>query len=238
MSSFTEFWVYFAAQPLWWIVITLAVYLLAGKLNRLAGGNALLHPVLISMAVLMSLLSLTETPYQNYFAGAQFIHFLLGPATVALAVPLFDHFARIKQMWLPITISCVIGAIIASASAILIAKYLGGSQQTLLSIAPKSITSPIALGVAEQLGGLPALAAALCLITGAIGTMLGPPLFRLLGIDDPAIKGFVLGLSSHGFGTAKAIEIDMQAGAFSGLAMGLTGLISAILIPIIVAVLV
>ncbi len=233
MIDVAEFWVYFSARPLLWIVVTLAVYGAAHWGQRRLGGMPLFHPVLISMCVLIGLLLITDTEYQTYFAGAQFIHFLLGPATVALAVPLYDHKERIRQLWLPILVACVIGAATAACVAVGVAWLLDARTETLLSIAPKSVTSPIALGIAEKIGGLPALSAALCLITGVLGSVLVPPVIKLMKIKDQSTQGFVLGLTSHGFGTALAVEVGAVAGAFAGLAMGLTGLVTAIILPLL-----
>lgn len=233
----SEFWVFFAAKPLFWLIITLATFLLALWINKLAQGTPLLHPVLVALFLLISFLWLTDTPYATYFQGAQFIHFLLGPATVALAVPLFDHLERIKQLWLPLLVACISGAVTAALSVLLIGALWDMPTAMLLSLAPKSVTSPIAIGIAEKLGGYPSLAAGLVLITGAMGCFLAPLVFKVLKVEDDAIKGFAMGVAAHGFGTAAALEISMLAGAFSGLAMGLTGLLSAFILPIIVTLL-
>ncbi len=233
----TAFWVYFAARPLLWMVLTLAVFAFASWLNRRTGGTPLLHPVIVSMAILISLLLLTGTDYDTYFDGAQFIHFLLGPATVALAIPLFDYFDRIRRMWLSILVASVSGALTAALSVIAVAALLGAERTTLLSLAPKSVTSPIAIGIAEKIGGYPSLAAGLVLITGMIGCLLAPFIFRLLRVDEDEIKGFALGLSAHGFGTAYAFGVSAVAGAFAGLAMSVTGLVTAFLLPLLVSLL-
>lgn len=233
----TSFWVYFAAKPLWWIIVTIAAFLFTTWLNRRVGGTPLLHPVLVALSLIIVLLRLTDTDYETYFSGAQFIHFLLGPATVALAVPLYDHFERVKKMLWPLLIACSCGAVTASLSVIAVAWLLGASEVTLLSLAPKSVTSPIAIGIAEKIGGYPSLAAGLVLVTGAIGCLTAPTLFKWLKIEDDAVKGFTLGLSSHGFGTAFAFEFSSLAGAFAGLAMGLTGLLTAFMVPVLVRLL-
>lgn len=233
----TTFWVYFAAKPLFWIVLTLLVFVGAGWLNRRAGDTPLLHPVLVSLAVIIVILLATGTDYETYFSGAQFIHFMLGPATVALAVPLFDYFDRVRKMWLPILIATVCGLLTASLSVMAVAWAMGAERTTILSLAPKSVTSPIAIGIAEKIGGYPSLAAGLVLVTGMLGCLLAPPLFRLLRVEDDAVRGFVLGVSAHGFGTAYAFGYSALAGAFAGLAMGVTGLLTAFLLPMIVSLL-
>ncbi len=230
---FAELWVYLAASKLLYLLLTLVAFMLAQWLNRRAGGSPFLHPVLVAIALLVSFLLITETPYSVYFEGAQFIHFLLGPAIVALAVPLFDHRERIRREFVALILSCVLGIFAAVASTWALIRLLGGREDTLLSLLPKSVTSPIAMGIAEQIGGYPALAAGIVLITGAIGCVLGPPIFRLLKIKDHAVQGFAMGLAAHGFGTAQSFTVSNLAGAFAGLAMGVTGLLSAFLIPLL-----
>lgn len=230
----TKFWVYFSAQPLFWIIVTLAVFMLAKKLNDWAKGSALLHPVLVAMAIIIALLMLTGTDYDAYFSGAQFIHFLLGPATVALAIPLFDHLSRIRRLFFPVLLACISGSVTAVITVVAVGSVLGGSTEVLLSLAPKSVTSPIAIGIAEQIGGYPSLAAGLALITGVMGCLLAPLVFRLLNVKRQASQGFALGLAAHGFGTAYAMQLSTLTGAFAGLAMGLTGVLSSILVPFVV----
>lgn len=230
----SELWVYLAASKLLYLLLTLLAFMLAQWINRRARGTPFLHPVLVAIGLLISYLLLTDTSYSVYFEGAQFIHFLLGPAIVALAVPLYDHRERIKREFLPLMLACLAGIVTAVLSTMALVKLLGGREDTLMSLAPKSVTSPIAMGIAEQIGGYPALAAGIVLITGAIGCVLGPPIFRLLKIKDHAVQGFALGLAAHGFGTAQSFSVSNLAGAFAGLAMGVTGLLSAFLIPLLV----
>lgn len=232
-----EFWVFFSAKPLMWLIITIAVFLSSSWLNRRLGGTPLLHPVLVSLTLIIAFLLMTGTPYETYFEGAQFIHFLLGPATVALAVPLYDHFERVKKMLLPLVVACMAGAVTAAASALLVAQALDASTGTLLSIAPKSVTSPIAIGIAEKLGGYPSLASGLVLVTGALGCILAPPIYRILNVEDEAVKGFGLGVAAHGMGTAFAFEYGLMAGAFGGLAMGMTGAFTAFMLPLLIPLL-
>ncbi|MFC3853453.1 LrgB family protein [Salinispirillum marinum] len=232
----TSFWVYFAARPLLWLLVTIACFLLARWLSYKVRGMPLLNPVLVSMIAIITLLTVTGTDYNTYFSGAQFIHFLLGPATVALAIPLYDYLPRIRALFMPIMVACLIGALVAVVTALGIGVLLGASPELLLALAPKSVTSPIAIGIAEKIGAFPSLTAGLVLITGVIGCVLAPPLFRVLRIEDDAIKGFSLGLAAHGFGTAQAIQMSMMAGAFAGLGMSLTGVFSSFLVPLMVGV--
>ena len=233
MTELGEIWVYLAAAPLLWLTLTLVVYLAGRWLNRKLNGNALARPVLVAMFVLIGLLLLTGTPYDTYFEGAQFIHFLLGPATVALAIPLYDNLRQIRQLLLPLLFACLIGVTVAVSSAVGLAWLFGATGQSLLSIAPKSVTTPIAMGIAEQVGGLPSLAAGIVLVTGAVGVVAAGPLFRLARIHDHRAQGFALGIAAHGFGTAHALSIGLRAGAFAGLGLGMAGLLTAFLLPLV-----
>ncbi|ATJ82926.1 LrgB family protein [Halomonas beimenensis] len=234
VAPLDQLWVYLSGQPLLSLLATLLAFLLAVRLNRLVGGTPLLHPVMLAIALLIGWLRLVDLDYATYFEGAQFIHFLLGPATVALAIPLYDHRERVRRLLMPLLLACVTGIVTAVTSTLGLGMLLGARHETLMSLAPRSVTSPIAMGIAEQIGGIPSLSAGLVLLTGAIGCALGPFILRLLRINDPAIQGFTLGLAAHGFGTAHAFaRLGAVAGAFSGLAMGLTGLLTAFLLPLV-----
>ncbi|SHK01122.1 LrgB family protein [Halomonas caseinilytica] len=234
VAAFDQLWVYLSGNPLLSLLATLLAFMVAVRLNRALGGTPLLHPVTLSIAILIGFLLLVDMDYATYFEGAQFIHFLLGPATVALAIPLYDHRERVRRLLGSLLLACVAGILTAVVSTIGLAMLFGVRQETLLSLAPRSVTSPIAMGIAEQIGGIPSLAAGLVLLTGSIGCALGPGVFRLLKITDPAVQGFTMGLSAHGFGTAHSFaRLGAVAGAFSGLSMGLTGLLTAFLLPLI-----
>ncbi|HEC06380.1 MAG TPA: LrgB family protein, partial [Thiolapillus brandeum] len=189
------------------------------------------NPVVTAIAALITFLQLTDVSYGTYFEGAQFVHFLLGPATVALAVPLYQQCAKIRQRMLPLLITLIIGAVVGALSSVGIAWVLGASIETQLSLAPKSVTTPVAMGISEQIGGLPSLTAVLVVATGIIGAVIGTTLFRLLRIEDDAVKGVALGIAAHGMGTARAFQLNREMGAFSGLAMALSALATAVLLP-------
>lgn len=237
MNRIGDIWVYLAASPLLWLSMTLAVYLAGQWLFRRSGGRALFNPVALAILLLVSLLLLTGTPYTTYFSGAQFIHFLLGPATVALAIPLYLHWDRVRRLFLPILAGLLTGSLTAILSAMAIAWLLGGSPQTLLSLVPKSVTTPVAMGIAEKIGGLPSLTAVMVILTGVIGAVAAPALLKGLRIHDDAVKGFAIGVAAHGIGTARAFQISGLAGAFAGLAIGLNAVLTALLAPLIVALL-
>lgn len=171
--------------------------------------------------------------YQRYFDGAQVVHFLLGPATVALAVPLYANIRKLRETLVPLLGSLVVGAAAAVLAAIGIGALLGADRATLLSLAPKSVTTPIAMGIAEKIGGLPSLTAALVVATGIIGAMLGKGVLDALRIRDDSVRGFAVGLAAHGIGTARAFQVSEEMGAFAGLAMGLNGVATALMIPLL-----
>lgn len=232
MNSFTDIWVYLSQTPLLWLTLTVSVFYVAQQIYTYFKSNPLLNPVLMSIFILVPLLHFTNTPYNIYFTGAQFVHFLLGTATVGLAIPLYLYYDKLKQLWLPLLLTLLIGSATGILSAVLIGKLLGVSQVTLLSLMPKSITTPIAMGISEQIGGLPSLTAILVILTGMFGAIIAPFLFKLMKIKDESIQGVAIGISAHGLGTAKAFQMSQETGAFSGLAMGLNGAVTALLIPL------
>jgi predicted murein hydrolase (TIGR00659 family) len=229
-----EIWVYLSASPLLGLTVTLLAYQGAYWIYAKAKMNPLANPVAISVAALVALLWFTGTPYPVYFEGAQFVHFLLGPATVALAVPLYANLDTLKRNALPLAGALLAGSLTAVVSAVGIGWLLGASRETLLSLAPKSVTTPIAMGIAEKLGGLPSLTAVLVVTTGILGAVLARGTLNLLRIDDHAVRGFAVGVAAHGIGTARAFQVSETMGAFAGLAMGLNGLVTAFLFPLLV----
>ena len=233
MREFSDIWVYLSSGPLLHLTLTLVVFVLASSIYKRCRMNPFLNPVFLAVIVIVSILYLTNTSYEIYFEGAQFVHFLLGPATVALAIPLYRQFNRVKKSALAILVSIIAGSITAIASAMLIAWMLGAQLVSVISLAPKSVTAPVAMGISDQLGGLPSLTAVLVIVTGIIGAVLGPLVLDWLKIRDWAARGVAMGVSSHGIGTARAFQVSEVAGAFSGLAMGVNALATSIMLPII-----
>jgi len=229
-----DIWVYLSTTPLLGLTITLVVYQCAYWIYRRAGFNPLLNPVALAVATLVLLLTLTGTPYQTYFDGAQFVHFLLGPATVALAIPLYAQLGKLKRLLLPLLAALLAGALTAIVSAVGIAWLLGASRATLISLAPKSVTTPIAMGITEKMGGLPSLTAVLVVSTGIIGAVTAKYVLDFLRVRDHSVRGFAVGVAAHGIGTARAFQVSEEAGAFAGLGMGLNGLATALLFPLLV----
>lgn len=232
-ENLRDIWVYLAASPLLSLTLTLAAYLAGFWIYQKGRFNPLLNPVLIAIIVIVTILTVTGTDYATYFEGAQFVHFLLGPATVALALPLYRQLERVKKSALAITVSLLSGSLTAVLSAVGISWALGASKETIISLAPKSVTTPVAMGISEQFGGLPSLTAVLVILTGIVGAALGPLVLNLIGVKDMAARGLAIGTASHGIGTARAFQVSEVAGAFSGLAMGLNALATAILLPLL-----
>lgn len=230
-EQITRIWVYLAQTPLLWLTATVGVYQAAATLSRRLGGRPLLNPVLLAIVALVSVLSVTGTPYETYFEGAQFVHFLLGPATVALAVPLYQAERKLRRVLLPGLAALAVGSAVGVCAAVLIGRWLGLDEPALRSLAPKSITTPIAMGVAEAIGGLPSLTAVLVILTGLTGAICAKEALDLCRFRDQSVRGFAMGVSSHGIGTARALQLDPEAGAFAGLAMGLNGAMTALLVP-------
>jgi predicted murein hydrolase (TIGR00659 family) len=231
MTEFPEIWSYLREGPLLWLTATLAAYLLGDAAYRASGENPVVNPVLVAMLVLAGVLWATATPYGTYFEGAQFVHFMLGPATVALAGPLYANLHHVRRALLPMAGALIVGSVTAVASALWIASALGVEGATLASLAPKSTTAPVAIGIAEQLGGLPTLTAALVILTGIIGAVVVTPLMNALRITDWRARGFTVGTAAHGIGTARAFQVNETAGAFAGIGMGLNALLTALIAP-------
>ncbi len=237
MTAPGQLWVFLAASPLFWLTATLAAYAVADWLSQRAGRHPLVNPVLIAILLLSALLVATRTPYESYFQGAQFVHFLLGPATVALAVPLHRHWETVRKALLPILAALVAGSLTAVLSAVGVAWAFGAPFEVLASIAPKSVTAAIAMGVSQEIGGNPSLTATLVISTGILGAVMVTPVMNALGLTDYRARGFAVGVASHGIGTARAFQVDQVAGTFAGIALGLSGLITALIVPTLMALL-
>ena len=230
-SEIGSFWVYLSASPLLGLTLTLCAYVVAHAIFVRCKYSPLANPVAISVVLIALVLMGSGMSYQRYFAGAQFVHFLLGPATVALAVPLARQFPRMRRSLLPISCALLAGCVTAIVSSVGIARLLGATPQLARTMGPKSATTPIAMAVAERLGGLPALTAVVVILTGIFGAITGRFLFNALRVHSMPARGFALGVAAHGVGTARAFQVDAEAGAFAGLGMGLNGALTALLAP-------
>jgi len=229
----TSLWVYLSGSPLLWLAVTLVAYSLADRAALASGRHPLANPVVIAVALIALVLLVTRTPFGSYFAGAQFVHFLLGPATVALAVPLWRMRREVRRALLPMAAALLAGSLTGILSAIACGWVAGAPAAILASVAPKSVTAGIAMGISEPIGGLAALTAVVVVATGVFGAVIAGPLFDLMGIRDPRARGFAAGLAAHGLGTARAFQVDRTMGTFAGIALGLNGLMTAVLVPLV-----
>lgn len=231
-----ELWVYLSSTPLFGLAATLVVYVTAHAAYTRFGQQPWANPVLWTVAILAAGLLVTSVPYPTYFSGAQFIHFLLGPAVVALAWPLWQRRAELRAGWAPLLAVALAGGLTASGLAWLLGWAFDLPMDVVLSLVPKSVTAPVAMGIAEKIGGIPALAAVFAVITGLVGAVAGKYLFDALRIPVDAkgwaARGFALGTASHGIGAARALQVDANAGAYAGLALGLQVVLASLLIPL------
>ncbi|NIZ10726.1 LrgB family protein [Pseudooceanicola sp. HF7] len=231
----TDIWSYLTEGSLVWLAMTVGAYVGAERLWQLSGRKAWGNPIMVAILTVSGTLLITGTSYQTYFEGAQFVHFLLGPATVCLAVPLYTNLGNLRKTALPLLVALVVGALVAMLSALLLAKWLGLEGELLISLAPKSVTAPVAIGISERIGGLPTLTAAMVLITGVIGALIVTPLLNAIGVRDWRARGFSAGVAAHGIGTARAFQVHRTAGAFAGIGMALNALLTSVLAPYVLA---
>lgn len=233
MRSPVELWVYLSASPLIWLTMTLCTWIAASEMSARLGRRPLASPVLNSILILSTTLWLFDVPYERFFAGAQFVHFLLGPATVAIAVPLWRQWDEVRRALLPIAAALIVGSLVAVGSVLLLGHAVGLSREVLLSFLPKSATAGVAMAISEALGGNPSFTVVLVILTGIFGALIVTPLMNAMRITDYAARGFAAGLTSHGIGTARAYDVDPTAGLFAGIAMALNAVATAVLVPLI-----
>ena len=237
MTDFVQLWVYLSATPLFGLTATLVVYVLAQAAYTQLQQAPWANPVLWSVVVLATVLLCTGVSYPTYFAGAQFIHFLLGPAVVALAWPLWERRVALRKRWGGLLLAALAGGTAASVSALALGWAVGLPVDVVLSLAPKSVTAPVAMGIADKIGGIPALAAVFAVVTGMVGALSGKYLFSLLGLPTDDLgwqaRGFALGTAAHGIGAARALQVNAEAGAYAGLALGLQVVLASLLMPLV-----
>lgn len=233
-ADLQSIWVYLETSPLLGLTATLLAYQAAHWLWRKGHMTPLLNPVLISIVLIAGFLMLTGVEYRTYFNGAQFVHFLLGPATVALAIPLYRQLRVLLSSVTAVLVGLAVGATTAAASAMGVAWLLGASERTIRSLAPKSATAPIAMAVSDSIGGLPSLSAVIAILTGITGSVIAVWVLDAVRVRNEAARGLAMGTAAHGIGTARAIQLGEVTGAFSGLAMGLTALATTIVVPLLV----
>lgn len=235
MTDLTAFWSYLSEGPLLWLALTLLAYAAGDACFRASGRRPYVNTVLVAVGILAVILWVTGTPYATYFEGAQFVHFLLGPATVSLALPLHDNLGRLRRAALPVAAALLAGSATAAASAVAVAWALGVRGEALASLAPKSATAPVAIGIAERIGGAPTLTAVLVILTGITGAVVATPLLDALRIRDWRARGLAVGVASHGIGTARAFQVHPTAGAFAGLGMALNAVATAFIAPLVLS---
>lgn len=234
-QNLPQLWVYLSVSPLTALFMTLLAYQLAVWCYQKSGNHPLCNPVLLAVLALVAVLKLTGLSYAQYFEGAQFVHFLLGTATVALAVPIYQGLAALKgqvgRVLLALTGVLLVGGAVSISVAVGIASALGVPAEVLLSLWPKSVTTPIAMGISERLGAIPTLTAVFAILTGIVGAAIGTLIFNRMGLTRWWVRGFAMGISAHGVGTARAFAVHPEAGRFASLGMGLHGVLGAVLIP-------
>jgi putative effector of murein hydrolase len=230
--SIHEIWVYLSGSPLLALILTLGAYQLGVLAYERAARNPLANPVLIAVTLIAVTITLIGMPYAEYFEGAQFVHFLLGTATVALAVPIYNGLGALRGRVVPLFVALVCGGAVSIASAVGIAALLGADGTILGALWAKSVTAPIAMGVAERIGISPTLTAVFAVSTGILGAMLARFVLDAVGSKAWWQRGFALGVASHGIGTSRAFSVSEEAGTYAGLAMGLHGIAGAVLIPL------
>lgn len=222
--------------PLVAIGVTLLAYYLGNLIYQKTGKLSLLNPIITAFAIVCGAIVFSGSTYDQYFSSAQTIHLLLGPATICFAIPLYRNLATIKRALLPIFAAIIAGALTSTISVILVAKLFGVDKATIISLIPKSVTTPIALGISEKLGGLPSITVVIVMISGLTGVMFGPYILDFLRVKDLRARGLAIGSVSHALGVARALSVDEKAGSFASIAMGLTAIAIAILAPILLLI--
>lgn len=228
-----EIWVYLAGSPLFALLLTLVAYETGVTIYERANRNPFANPVAIAVVIVAIGITLIDMPYAKYFEGAQFIHFLLGTATVSLAVPIYYCWNSLRGKVLPLLTSLLCGGAVSIISAVLIARLLGADEAIQKAMITKSVTAPIAMGVAERISASPTLTAVFAVCTGVIGAIVARYVLDALRVQAWWQRGFAIGVAAHGIGTSRAMSIHPEAGAFAGLAMGMHGVAGAILIPLL-----
>ncbi|GAB2873027.1 LrgB family protein [Nocardioides pacificus] len=224
-------------SPLVFLVLTLLAYRVGVWARDRSGGHALAQPSLIGIVLVGAVLLAVDVDYGDYFSGTELISFLMGPATVALAVPLHRNARRLHGLVGPMLVAIPLGAVVSVASALLLVRALGGGESLALTMAPRAATTPVAIALAEEAGGVASLTAVLVIVSGVLGAIAGPAVLTLLRIRDPRARGLAMGASAHGIGTSRSLADDETEGAFAGLSMGLTALAISALLPLVVLLL-
>ncbi len=237
MSNLDTIWVYLAGSPLLALILTLLAYHIGFSIYQASNKNPLLNPVAIAVTLVAVSIEMIDMPYDKYFAGAQFVHFLLGTATVSLAIPIYNGLAQLKHRWFPLTVALLCGGATSILSSVTLAHWMHLPELITRSFYAKSVTAPIGMGIAEQIGASPTLTAVYAVITGVFGAALGSFIFDSVRNTQWWQRGFSIGTAAHGIGTTRAFSVNEEAGAYASLAMGMHGIAGATLIPWIVRLL-
>jgi predicted murein hydrolase (TIGR00659 family) len=214
-----------------WLALTVALYAATRRAQTALKGSPLVNPVLVPAAIILLVLALTRRDATEYRAAGAPLLWLLGPATVALAVPLYRALGDIRGALAPVVCALVVGSSATVVSAVVLARAFGAAPDTTRALAAKSVTTPIAMAITEQIGGAPALAAVFVILTGGLGAVFGGAIFDRFGVRDPRARGFAMGIVAHGMGTARAFQVSITVGTFSGIAMTLNGVLTAVVLP-------
>jgi len=218
------------------LALTFGIYYLARQFQKWTGW-VVLNPILVTIAVLILLLEVTGISYDTYEEGGRYIDFWLKPAIVALGVPLYQHLGQIKRQFLPIFLSQFVGCIVGIVSVVIIAKLMGASNEVIISLAPKSVTTPIAMEVCKATGGIPSLTAAIVVCVGLFGAVFGFKVLEVWHVKNPYSQGLSLGTASHAVGTSRAMEKGETYGAYASLGLIINGVLTALLTPFILQIL-
>ena len=231
-------WLATRSSPVFGVALTLGAYQLGRVLWRRAGRNPMVNPVLIAVLTIAVVMQLCDIDYDTYLRGGAVIALLLGPATVALAVPMHRELAVLRQAAVPVVGGVLVGSGVAVLVAVLVTRWLGGDIELARSMAPKSTTTPVSIALSQTVGGLPALTAVLTILAGILGAVVGPGLLTALRVRDPRVRGLAVGVASHGIGTSQMLHEGRTQGAFAGLAMALTALATSVWVPLLVPLLI
>jgi len=220
--------------PLFWATLTIAAFVIGQNVYKATGNSPFLPPILSSVALVVTTLELSDTPYQVYMEGGNLIHIMLGPVIVMLAVPLYQFLHTMRDQWQRIALAVIVGSGTTVACAVLLTQWWVGDEILAKTIATKSITSPVAIAIAEQVGGIAAIASASVIVTGIFGAAMAPALLKMMRQDDAQTVGLTLGICAHAIGTARALELGSEQAAYAAMAMTLTATLHALLLPWIV----
>ncbi|WP_320821043.1 LrgB family protein [Thalassolituus sp.] len=217
--------------PLFWTALTIASFLLGQRLYQQLGNSAFIPPILTGIVLICVTLELTGTSYQTYMQGGEYLHLMLGPVVVMLAVPLYQFIHAMRKEWLRISLAVSLGSATTVGTAVVLVHWWIGDQAITATMATKSVTTPVAITLSEQLGGISALASAFVIVTGVFGALLIPPLLKVTKLNQPQAMGLTLGVCAHAIGTSRAIELGTRESAYAAMAMTLTATLHAIALP-------